>query len=130
MAAPVQPTQVALNCPRRPLKKTTLLSWLHIYYIATMEGCKRIKSSQTEASMPYRVWAIPPAGTLLSLCSHGVSFVQKRCWYENSSDFRTFHNQTARGDAREPWAALRAAPTSRNWEPVYQIARTHFIKNS
>ena len=28
----------------------------------------------------------------------------------------TLSRQIARGDAREPWAALCAAPTSRNWE--------------
>jgi len=39
-------------------------------------------------------------------------------------------NRLARGSARNPWAALCAAPTSRHWEPVYQIARTHFIKTS
>ena len=64
------------------------------------------------------------------LYSHGVSLSLQKVLVLNSSAFLTLSNKTARGDAREPWAALRAAPTSRNWEPVYQIARTYFIKNS
>ncbi|OGG12127.1 hypothetical protein A2Z00_02970 [Candidatus Gottesmanbacteria bacterium RBG_13_45_10] len=44
--------------------------------------------------------------------------------------FLTLSHKIARGDAREPWAALCAAPTSREFEPLYQSARTYFIKNS
>ncbi len=42
----------------------------------------------------------------------------------------TLTDKKARGDARQPWAALRAAPTSRKLEPIYNQARTYFIKNS
>ncbi len=42
----------------------------------------------------------------------------------------TLTDKKARGDAREPWAALRAAPTSRTWEQVYNTARTYFVKNT
>ena len=42
----------------------------------------------------------------------------------------TLSDEIARGDAREPWAALRAAPTSRKFEPFYKTTRTYFIKNS
>ena len=38
--------------------------------------------------------------------------------------------QKARGSALEPWAALRAAPTSRNYVPILNQIRTYFIKNS
>lgn len=44
----------------------------------------------------------------------------------------TLTGKIARGDAREPWAALCAAPTSRNWErvrgnrtPASSLGRTH-----
>ena len=44
----------------------------------------------------------------------------------------TLSHRTARGDAREPWAALRAAPTSRNWErrrgigpPTSTLGKSH-----
>ncbi len=39
-------------------------------------------------------------------------------------------NQKARGSALDPWAALRAAPTSRNCVSVYDLARTYFINNT
>jgi hypothetical protein len=54
----------------------------------------------------------------------------KRCWQnKNSSALNLLSDQKARGDALIPWAALRAAPPSRGWEPIYKIARTYFTKN-
>ncbi len=41
-----------------------------------------------------------------------------------------WENKKARGEALNPWAALCAAPTSRGWVTIYDIARTYFIKNS
>ena len=38
-------------------------------------------------------------------------------------------DQKARGKEINQWAALRAAPPTRGLEPLYQIARTYFIKN-
>ncbi|OGG12994.1 hypothetical protein A2875_00835 [Candidatus Gottesmanbacteria bacterium RIFCSPHIGHO2_01_FULL_46_14] len=38
-------------------------------------------------------------------------------------------HQKARGSALEPWAALRAAPTSRNYVPLLNHVRTYFQRS-
>ena len=40
----------------------------------------------------------------------------------------TLQNRSARGDAREPWAALRAAPTSRHWVPKGRLELPRLVK--
>ncbi len=42
----------------------------------------------------------------------------------------TLTDKKARGSALDLWAALRAAPTSRDWVPIYEQARTYFINNT
>ena len=38
------------------------------------------------------------------------------------------YGRLARGKSLGAWAALRAAPTIRNWELIYELARTYFFK--
>jgi hypothetical protein len=57
-----------------------------------------------------------------SYLSHGTSFVLV---FPNLR----LTDKKARGSALEPWAALRAAPTSRNLVHILNHVRTYFINN-
>jgi hypothetical protein len=78
------------------------------------ESILTLQQSKNAWLGPMRTW-ISDASDVASV-ARGNDLQQKKEYLKKAfgSNLR-LTRQTARGDAREPWAALRAAPTSRNW---------------
>jgi len=130
MATPIAHKPVRI-CIEMAIKKPYGTVCVHIHY-TTVEN--EYKSSNNITVAPYFLyfWAKQTAKRNVLFCSYGVVFVFKKVaalslFFGSCSRVQ---NRLARGSARKPWAALRAAPTSRKMECVYNTARTYFIKNS
>ena len=78
------------------------------------ESIMTLQQSKNAWLGPMKTW-ISDASDVASV-ARGNDLQQKKEYLKKAfgSNLR-LTRQTARGDAREPWAALRAAPTSRNW---------------
>ena len=93
------------------------------------ESVTRLQHTQTAWLEPMRKWIQEASG--VEEIARGEDKNHKKVLAAKIFGSNlTLSDEIARGDAREPWAALRAAPTSRKMEQVYTIARTYFIKNS
>ena len=94
------------------------------------ESINSLQQSQDEWLEPLKEW-ISDAASAPSI-ARGKDLIQKKELLRKAfgSNLR-LTGQIARGDAREPWAALRAAPTSRNYvprvgfEPTINGLKTH-----
>ncbi|MBI3955976.1 recombinase family protein [Candidatus Gottesmanbacteria bacterium] len=78
------------------------------------ESIVTLQQSQNVWLEPLKTW-ISDASTVASV-ARGKDLTQKKEYLKKAFglNLRLTH-QKARGSALEPWAALRAAPTSRNW---------------
>jgi len=93
------------------------------------ESIARLQHTHTAWLEPMRTW-VKDASEVEEI-ARGEDKHKKKVLAQNIFGSNlTLSHRIARGDAREPWAALRAAPTSRQMEPLYQTARLYFIKNS
>jgi len=98
-------------------------------------GKQTLEESITTLQQSTKAW-LEPMKTWISDASNAASVargnnVEKKkelLMKAFGSNLRLTH-QKARGSALEPWAALRAASTNRDWVCVYNDVRTFYIKN-
>ncbi len=80
------------------------------------EKVKTFEQTQNAWLEPMRTWVIDAASA--ANIARGNDLYQKKVLAQKIFGSNlTLNHKIARGNAREPWAALRAAPTSRNWVP-------------
>ncbi len=79
------------------------------------ESISRLQHTQTSWLEPMRKWIIE-ASEVEQIARGEDKNAKKVLAAKIFGSNLTLSRQIARGDAREPWAALCAAPTSRNWE--------------
>ena len=106
MAVPVQPTQVALNCPRWPLEKTT-----------SEVGCQYI---------------IPEILFAKKQKLHWISnlLLQNKVVRASAPNIIEKSGETAWACLRHAHETIGISDESRVMECLYDSARTYFIKNS
>ncbi len=93
------------------------------------ESIARLQQTQTSWLEPMRSW-INDASGAPTVASGTDLFAKKALAQKIFGSNLTLTDKKARGDAREPWAALRAAPTSRTWERETQIVLNSISKRS
>ncbi len=80
------------------------------------ESICTLQQSQHQWLEPMKAWISDAAGA--ASVARGNDVIQKREMLKKAFGSNlTLTHQKARGSALDPWAALRAAPTSRNWAP-------------
>ena len=84
------------------------------------ESIARLQQTHNAWLEPMRSW-VNDASEVPSVASGTDLFAKKALTLKIYGSTLPLTEKIARGDAREPWAALRAAPTSRNWERMKGI---------
>jgi len=93
------------------------------------ESIYTLQQSQNAWLEPMQTW-ISEASDAASV-ARGNNVIRKRELLRKAFGSNlTLTHQEARGSALEPWAALRAAPTSRNYVHLLNHVRTYFIKTT
>ncbi len=90
------------------------------------ESIARLQQTQTAWLEPMKTW-VKEASGVDEVARGEDKNAKKVLALKIFGSNLTLSHKIARGDAREPWAALRAAPTSRKIEPLVRIELTSTV---